>query len=118
MTIRMNSNTNYTGNVTIAAPSLAVVALVNGVGSVNPADVPTAIRMGWTPMAGENWPGARVVHLSAPAGGNWPVNGTLTFPDGSTAAVTNGAAVIPAAWANQYIEYGWFPTPVLSGLDV
>ncbi|MEA3197392.1 MAG: hypothetical protein QOF32_1444 [Gammaproteobacteria bacterium] len=117
MSIRMNSGTAQTGNLQIPAPSLAVVAVVNGVGSVNPADVPTAIRNGWTPMQGENWPGARVVHLSAPPGA-WPVNGTITFPDGATATVTNGAAVIPIAWVNQYIAYGWGPTPVLSGLDV
>jgi hypothetical protein len=118
MTIRMNSGTTLTGNLQIPAPSLAIVAVVNGVGSVLPQDVPTAIRFGWTPMQGENWPGARVVHLSAPAGGNWPVNGTITFPDGTTAAVTNGAAVIPIAWVDQYIQYGWGPTPVLSGLDL
>jgi hypothetical protein len=69
-------------------------------------------------MAGENWPGARVVHLSAPVGSAWPVNGTITFPDGTTATVTNGAAVIPIAWANQYVAHGWGPTPILSGLDV
>jgi hypothetical protein len=117
MTIRMASGTTLTGNLQIPAPSNAIVAVVNGVGSVNPADVPTAIRNGWTVMQGENWPGARVVHLTAPPGA-WPVNGTITFPDGTTATVTNGAAVIPIAWANQYVAYGWGPTPILSGLDV
>jgi hypothetical protein len=118
MTIRMASGSTLTGNLQIPAPSLAIVAVANGVGSVNPADVPTAIRAGWSVMQGENWPGARVAHLSAPAGGSWPVNGTITFPDGTTATVTNGAAVIPVAWVDQYISYGWFPTPILSGLDL
>ncbi len=118
MSIRMNSGSILTGNLQIPAPSNAIVAVVNGIGSVNAADVPTAIRNGWSVMQGEAWPAVRVVHLTAPAGGAWPVNGMITFPDGTTAAVTNGAAVIPVAWANTYIAYGWFPTPVLAGLDV
>jgi hypothetical protein len=40
-TIRMNSGTAQTGNLQIPAPSLAIVAVVNGIGSVNAADVPT-----------------------------------------------------------------------------
>src|SRR6266404_1962884 len=93
----------FTGNVTIPAPSGAVVALVNGVGSVNAADVPSALRAGWVIAANQPWPAVQVKHLSAPPNGNWPVNGTITFPDGAIAAVTNGAAVIPIAWVNQYI---------------
>jgi hypothetical protein len=118
MTIRMNSNSNQTGNLQIPAPSNAIVAVVNGIGSVNAADVPSALRSGWSVLAGENWPGARVAHLSAPAGGAWPVNGTITFLDGATATVTNGAAVIPIAWVNHYVALGWGPTPILSGLDL
>jgi hypothetical protein len=114
----MNSNTIMTGNYSLPAPSLAVVALTLGIGSVNAADVPVAIRLGWTVMNGENWPGAAVKHLSAPSNGNWPVNGTITFPDGTTAAVAAGAAVIPIAWANLYTSYGWFPTPVASAMDL
>ncbi len=118
-TIAMDSGTGTTGNVTIPAPSGAVVAVTNGVGQVNAADVPTALRAGWKMRPGEpNWPAFAVKHLSAPANGNWPVNGTLTFPDGTTATVTSGAAVIPIAWANAYIAYGWSPTPVTSAMDL
>jgi hypothetical protein len=117
-TVQMSSGMSFTGNVKLPAPSGATVALTNGIGSVQAADVPTAIRAGWTIAANEPWPAARVLHLSAPAGGNWPVNGTLTFPDGQTATVTAGAAVIPVAWANAYIAYGWSPTPGASDLDL
>jgi hypothetical protein len=87
-TIRMNSGTNYTGNLQIPQPSGSIVAVTNGIGSVNAADVPVAVAANWTVMQGENWPGARVAHLSAPAAGAWPTSGTLTLPDGSTAAIT------------------------------
>ncbi len=108
-TIFMNSNTGITGNWTLG--SGAVVALTNGIGQVNPQDVPVALRSGWTVQAGQNWPGAAVKHMSIPAGSNWPTNGTATFPDGTTAAITAGAALIPIAFANLFASYGWTQTP-------
>jgi len=117
VTISMNSNSGITGNVTLPAPSSAVVALVNGVGQVNPQDVPTAIRAGWVVAAGQPWPSAAVRHLTIPPNGNWPTNGNITLPDGTVVAVTAGAAVIPIAWANLYVSYGWSPTPGASALD-
>jgi hypothetical protein len=202
-TCQMTSNTNFTGNVKLPGPSGATVALTNGIGSVNAVDIPTALRAGWLLGANEPWPVARVLHLSAPQPGNWPTTGSITFPDGQTAAITgpigtvgtitggtlytngtyqnvpltggsgsgalatvvvaggavtavtitNGGlgylktdtglsaaaasiggtgsgfstpvstlsrsdAVIPVAWANAYIAYGWTPTPGLSALDL
>jgi hypothetical protein len=104
--------------LTLPAPSGAVVPVTNGVATVQPQDVPTALRAGWTIGANQPWPAVQVKHLSAPAGGNWPVNGTITFPDGTTAAVTNGAAVIPIAWFTLYTSYGWSPTPGTSAMDL
>lgn len=104
--------------LTLPAPSGAVVPVANGVvATVQAADVPTALRAGWTIAPNQPWPAARVVHLSAPPGGAWPLNGTITFPDGTTAATVNGAAVIPIAWANLFNSYGWGPTPGASALD-
>lgn len=204
-TIQMDSHTGFTGNLTLPSPSGSVVAVTGGIGPVNGADVPLAIRSGWTVGPNEPWPGVRVMHLSAPPPprGNWPTSGSITFPDGQTAAIsgpigtvgaitggsaytngtytnvpltggsgagatgtitvsggavtavqiTNGGyrflstdttvsaaaaniggtgsgfsfavgslgrsdAVIPIAWVNQYIGYGWFATPYLSGLDL
>jgi len=117
MTISMNSNSGVTGNWTLPGPSGAVIALVNGVGQVNPADVPTAIRSGWSVLPLQNWPGAAVRHLSAPPNGNWPVYGNINLPDGTVVAVVAGAAQIPIAWANLYVSYGWSPTPGASALD-
>src|SRR6266436_3523520 len=106
-TVQMSSGLSFTGNVTLSAPSGAIVALVNGIGVVQAQDVPTAMRAGWTVQAGANWPGAAVRHMSIPPGGNWPINGTVTFPDGTTATITAGAALIPIAWFNLYTKYGW-----------
>ena len=115
-TVRMKTGTSYTGTMQIPAPSLAIVAVVNGTGSVSPADVPTAIRNGWTVAHGENWPAWRVVHLSAPAGGL--VNGTLQLPDGNTAEVVEGNALIPHRFETHFLSHGWSRTPGLSALDV
>lgn len=180
-------------------PSGATVTFTNGVGSVNVEDVTLAILNGFQVGAGQPWPGASVKHMSAPTPGSWPTSGTITFPDGSTAAITGplaavgsitggsgytngsysnvqltggsgygalatvvvaggavisvtitsggvkysaadtglsaaassiggtgsgfsalaarlsrGDALIPIAWANQYRNYGWYPTPAVS----
>ena len=115
-TVRMKTGTNYTGTMQIPAPSLAIVAVTNGIGSVCAEDVPQAILAGWTVMQGEPWPACRVVHLSAPADGL--VNGTLHLPDGNTAEVVEGNALIPHRFETHFLSQGWSRTPGLSALDV
>ena len=113
-TIQMNANNGVTGNVTLPWPSVATVALVGGVGSVNAQDVCTAILAGWAVLAGEHWPAAQLFHLSIPTGGNWPTSGAVTFPDGTTATITAGAALIPRQWKQWATQMGWSPTPGVS----
>ena len=41
------------------------------------------------------------------APGNWPQNGTITAPDGTAITVTAGKALVPAAWVNYYMGFGF-----------
>jgi len=107
MSIQMNAGNGITGTVTLPAPSGATVTLASGIGSVNPQDVPTALAAGWQIMAGQNWPGAQVKHMSPPSTGAWPTTGTVTSPDGQSIAITGGAAVVPIQWVNYYVAFGW-----------
>ena len=106
-TIQMSAPFNQTGNVTLPAPSFAVIALSGGIGAVNVQDVPVALLNNWVVLAGQNWPGAAVKHMAPPTTGSWPTNGTLTSPDGQTITVTNGIALVPMAWVNYYTGMGW-----------
>jgi len=109
--IQMNAGNGVTGNVTLPAPSTATVALVNGVGTVQAVDVPTAIQAGWQVCAGQPWPASKVFHMTIPSVGAWPSSGSVTFPDGSTATITGGVALIPIAWLNWARGLGWSATP-------
>lgn len=110
-TIQMDSGLGWTGTVTLGAPSLAQVALVNGIGSVNAQDVPTALKLGWRIGPREPWPAVQVFHMTIPSYGAWPANGTVTFPDGSTTTTTSGTALIPILWLNWARQNGWTGTP-------
>jgi hypothetical protein len=114
-TIRMNSGTNLTGNMQIPAPSLAIVAVVNGIGSVRAQDVPQAISAGWTVMQGEPWPASRVAHLSAPAGGAWPTSGNLTLPDNSTVPITGPIGTTGSITAGSAYTNGTYTGIPLTG---
>jgi hypothetical protein len=90
-TVQMSGGANGTFKM---YPSGLSVTFTNGIGSVNAEDVPQAILNGLQVSAGQNWPGAMVKHLTAPTPGNWPTSGTITFPDGKTAAITGPLATV------------------------
>jgi hypothetical protein len=113
-TIQMNSNSGVTGNLTLPAPSGSIVAVVNGVGSVNGADVPLALRSGWTTYPTEPWPAVRVAHLSAPPG-NWPTSGSITFPDGTTAAISGPIGTLGAITGGTLYTNGTYTNVPLTG---
>ena len=105
-TIQMNSGLGPTNSTAILpSPSGASVALTGGIGSVNPEDVDICLRLGWSILAGQPWPAARVVRMTVPTFGAW--GATITFPDGATAAVASGVAKIPQAWVTWALGYGF-----------
>ena len=117
-TLQMVYGGGVTGNVTIPAPSGAIVAVVNGIGSVNAADVPTALRSGWQMNPNEpNWPALAVRHLSAPAGpgNNWPTSGSITLPDGQTATVTGAIGTVGAITGGTLYTNGTYTNVPLTG---
>lgn len=93
-TIQMVGHGNVSSATVKMLPSGATVTFTNGVGSVNVEDVTQAILNGYQVGAGQPWPSASVKHLSAPTPGNWPTSGTITFPDGSTSAITGPLAAV------------------------
>lgn len=103
------------GNVTLPPPSLAAIAVTNGIGLVAAQDVRTALRAGWQLQAGQNWPAAEAFRMAIPSGvdgENVPANtSTFTLPDGVTQlTISNGVAIVPKAWRNYLIEQGWADT--------
>jgi hypothetical protein len=117
-TVQMNSGTGFTGNLTIPAPSGAVVAVVGGVGSVNAADVPTAIRSGWQLNGNDpTWPAIAIRHLSAPLppGNSWPTSGSITLPDGQTAAVSGPLGSVGAITGGTLYTNGTYTNVPLTG---
>ncbi|MDE2369367.1 MAG: hypothetical protein KGN16_10365 [Burkholderiales bacterium] len=111
MTVSMNFGNGFTGNYTIPAPSGAIVALVNGVGQVAPADVPVALQGGATILPGSNWPAVRVYHMTLPTIGNWAGAASVLTPDGTVLPVTAGNLLVPIAWLNWARGYGFTATP-------
>jgi hypothetical protein len=110
MTIQMQWG-SANGNLKLPAPSSGtVVAFTNGVGSIPVQDVPTMLLNGAVVMAGQNWPGASVKHMTPPVGGLWPSTGTITSPDGQSITITGGVALVPIAWVNYYVGMGWTVT--------
>ena len=109
MTTTVQMNTGMGGNGVVGLPGGASYAMANGIVSVNPVDVPTAIRIGWQGMAGEDLAAKLVIPMHSPPGGAWSAleGGNVSFPDGSFALVTSGVANIPAAWVNLAIQFGW-----------
>jgi hypothetical protein len=110
MTTTVQMNTGLPGNGTVGlpgAPSGASYAMTNGIVSVNPVDVPTAIRIGWQVQAGQNLAAVLVTPMKIPTVGAWSAAENVTFPDGSTATITAGVANIPAAWVNWASQLGW-----------
>ena len=108
-TIQMQTNiASAPGGITLPAPSGVNYAITNGIASVNPEDVEIAIRtLNWSVCAGQNWPAGRATRMLTPKQGNWPASGSVTFPDGTTAVITAGQAVIPLAWIQWANGYGW-----------
>lgn len=49
--------------------------------------------------------------MTIPTFGNWPSNGSITAPDGTSITITAGRAYIPAAWINYYANLGWGSVP-------
>jgi hypothetical protein len=113
---QMATGLALTGKTHVPGTSGIQVAVTNGIATVPAEAVPCALRAGWAMAANEPWPACRVAHLSAPAGG--PLNATIALPDGNTAEVMNGDALIPHKFATQFLSNGWTPTPGLSGLDI
>lgn len=106
MTIQMQAPFSN-GPTTLPQPSGATYIAVNGVIAAQGEDVDLLIKAGFQVMAGELWPQNRIVRMKVPTIGAWPSTGTVTFPDGATAAVVAGIAKIPQAWINWVANYGW-----------
>jgi len=102
---------------TFPLPSGAVT-ISNGIASVPPQDVPAAIMQGFRVMAGQNWPGAALRHMTVPSKGSWPTSGSLTLPDNSTITVTSGAVLMPIAWIAWARSNGFTDTPGAWGQGV
>lgn len=106
-TIQMNSGLGSTCIVTLPLPSGASVSLVGGIGAVPAEDVEIALRLNWTMLAGQPWPQSKLLRMSIPVSGNWPSNGTITLPDGSTVTTVAGVGKIPVAWVTWCTGFGW-----------
>lgn len=100
--------TGLAGNFTsiLPSPSGASVPVSGGIATVQDVDVDIALRMmGWTLLANQPWPAARVVRMNIPTTGAW--GATITFPDGSTAPVIGGISKMPQAWVTWALGYGF-----------
>ena len=108
-TIQMQTNViSAPGGITLPPPSGVNYSVTNGIASVNPEDVDIAIKaLNWRVLDGQSWPANRATRMITPKQGNWPVSGAVTFPDGTTATITAGMAVIPQAWITWAVGYGW-----------
>jgi len=79
-----------------------------GLVSVNPVDVPAAMRAGWQVLAGQNLPSVLVVPMRIPTNtAAWSGVAFTDFPDGTSTTVTAGVANIPAPWVNFALQLGW-----------
>jgi hypothetical protein len=96
-------------------PSGASVAFTNNIGSVNVEDVWAALANGLQMMAGQPWPSVAVKHLSAPAGGTFPKQGTLNLIDNSNQTLTGPLATLGAITGGSAYTNGTYSNVPLTG---
>jgi hypothetical protein len=111
-------NTGFPGNGTTQLPSGSQsYSLTNGIAQVAPVDVPQALAAGWTFSGGAAQAyAASQVRVMAPPATSVLANGaTVTFPDGTTAALASGVLHVPAQWFNWMSLQNWTLVSTFAG---
>ncbi len=97
-------------NGTIKLPDGSSLTFTAGVASATPAQEMSAIISGCT-RDDPGTPFAPIRLMKVPTSGGWPVNGTVTSPDGQVITITASIAPVPQAWCNTYVALGWQYVP-------